>query len=293
MPAVAEQFVPDMSDVWHPIKVSRQLVLEGGYQNKAHRVESKDVATPDGDLTFVKIDKKQDWLVKSAAGKNARPGSLSRTTLVEVLKKELVAAVEAQLKDEPSTSSAAIDDPMAALAALEPGPITPKKRKCYISKRMKNNIVELTMPEHEPTAHPGQEGRTRQVRVLATSTNTLWLLCEDVGWLVTWLADEHQTGGIAPLEPAVAGEELKGNCLAPGVHIRWDFEGAWEATFLEGERKGKTVKSRVEKLTPEKWATVDAVHHYGTDFLAATPAQMKQATYHFLELHMQNVTTCN
>ena len=164
--------------------------------------------------------------------------------------------------------------------------------KYYSSTRGNHNIVTVALPEFEPTTHPDNT-KTRTVRVLATSTNTLWLHSDDVGWLVTWLADEHQTGGIAPLEPAVAGEELKGNCLAPGVHIRWDFEGAWEATFLEGERKGKTVKSRVEKLTPEKWATVDAVHHYGTDFLAATPAQMKQATYHFLELHMQNVTTCN
>ena len=43
----------------------------------------------------------------------------------------------------------------------------------------------------------------------------------------------------------------------------------------------------VGKLTLEKWRLADAVHHYGAQFEAATPDQRKQATLHFLELHMQ------
>ena len=154
------------------------------------------------------------------------------------------------------------------------------------------SIVEITMPEHEPSScGAGQQSKTRIARVLATSTNTLWLHCDDVEWLVRWVANEHKTGGIPTLDPAVAGEELKGNCSVPGVHIRWDFNGAWEATILEGWRKGTVVKSRVDKFTLEKWTAVAAVHRYETDFEAATPAQMKEATYHFLELHMEKLTS--
>ena len=90
-----------------------------------------------------------------------------------------------------------------------------------------------------------------------------------------------------PIDPPSAVGSCDGNCAAPGVRIQWDFAGAWEATILRGEQAGQTCKSRVEKLTAEKWTAADAVHHYGTDFESATPGGLKQATFHFLELHMQ------
>lgn len=270
-----------MPDTWKPISLTRQLVFEGGFQNKAYRLETKGVATPNGVADFVKIDKRQEWLFKATAGKNARPGALSRTTLFEQLKKNLVAAVAAESASD--SQGSAPDDPMAALAALAE---TPKKRKLYESKRGKDNITEITMPAFEPTAHPNDE-RKRVVRLLASSTTSLWLAEDDIEWLVAWLADEYQTGGVPLDDPAVAGEAAEGNCAAPGVRIVWDFAGAWVATILEGEQKGKTVKSFVEKLTLEKWTAVDDVHHYGTDFESATPQQRKQATFHFLELHLQ------
>ena len=94
-----------------------------------------------------------------------------------------------------------------------------------------------------------------------------------------------------PIDPpsAVADAAAEGNCAAPGVCIQWDFAGAWEATILRGEQKGQTCKSRVETLTPEKWTVADAVHHYGTYFESATPEQRNQATFHFLELHIQRL----
>ena len=95
-----------------------------------------------------------------------------------------------------------------------------------MSKRGKNNITEVVMPEREPTAHPGTQ-RKRTVRLLAQSTNSLWLASDDIEWLVTWLADEYSTGGAPLLNPAVAGGELEDNCDVPGVHIDWDCSGAW------------------------------------------------------------------
>ena len=69
--------------------------------------------------------------------------------------------------------------------------------------------------------------------------------------------------------------------------MQWDLDGAWEATILRGEQKGHTCKSGVEKLTTEKWTAADAMHHYGTGFESATPGHLRQATFHFLELHTQ------
>ena len=90
-----------------------------------------------------------------------------------------------------------------------------------------------------------------------------------------------------PIDPPSAVGSCDGNCAAPGVRIQWDFAGAWEATILRGEQAGQTCKSRVEKLTAEKWTAADAVHNYGIDFESATPDLVRQATFQFLELHMQ------
>ena len=124
---------------------------------------------------------------------------------------------------------------------------------------------------------------------MATSTSTLWLAEDDIEWLVTFVADECHTNVVPPFDPpsAVADADAEGNCAAPGVCIQWDFAGAWEATILRGEQTGQTCRSRVAKLTAEKWTVVDAVHHYGTEFASVTSWQLKQATFHFLELHMQ------
>ena len=271
-----------MPATWKPISLTRQLVFEGGYQNKSHRLETRDVATQNGVDAFVRIDKRQDWLLKSSVGKNARPGALTRTKLFDELKAKLLAAVADSASD---SQGSAPDAPMSALAAIA---AAPKMRKVYASKRGKDNITEVTMPAFEPTAHPGDE-RQRVVRLLASSTTTMWLSEGDVEWLVTWLADEYRTGGVPLDDPAVAGEVAEGNCAAPGVRILWDFGGAWEATILEGELKGKTVKSFVEKLTLDKWTAADEVHHYGPDFKPATRKQLKKETFQFLELHLQRL----
>ena len=79
----------------------------------------------------MKIDKSADWLVKAAAGKSARPGCLCRTSLVEKLKRDLIAAVAGTENDGPSSSGhvAGPDeaDPMSALAALEETGPSPKQ----------------------------------------------------------------------------------------------------------------------------------------------------------------------
>ena len=271
---------------WHPIKLSRPLVIAGGYARKTHKLETRDVATPDGTSSFVKVDKRQCWMYKTSVGMSAKPSALYRTNLLDTMKKALVAARKRHDAD-PMTAAVSADDsdPMSALAELKPEYETPKtKRRSYTSKRGKNLITEITMPELEPTAHPGDD-TTRVVRLLALSTNSLWISVDDLEWLVRWLADEYKTGGIA--DPAVAEDKLTPNCSVPGVHIRWDFAGAWEATILEGPKAGTNSKSFVDKLTLEKWSISDAVHHYATPFKAAVAAQKKQATFHDLEITLR------
>ena len=67
--------------------------------------------------------------------------------------------------------------------------------------------------------------------------------------------DELHTGGVSaktPLEHAVAGAE------GEKIKMRWDFQDqdTWTATITQGAQKGVSKKTRVSKLSQDKWATV-------------------------------------
>ena len=108
---------------------------------KAWKLEVKEVDTINGVEDFVKIDKRQEWLVKAAAGKGARPGALSRTKLFDEMREKLVK--EAKGASAAPAVAASADDPMEALATLEPQEEPPKRRKVYVSKRRQNLITEI------------------------------------------------------------------------------------------------------------------------------------------------------
>ena len=69
------------------------------------------------------------------------------------------------------------------------------------------------MPMKDPSSHPG-DTRTREVRLLATSTNALWIADRDLEWLVVCLTDEYLIGGVPLDEPAVAVQVAEGDCKA-------------------------------------------------------------------------------
>ena len=66
---------------WAPVKVARQWSVEGGRLSKAHGLDVKDVDTTDGTVSFVKLDKNADWLLKAILG-TANKGALRRSSLV-------------------------------------------------------------------------------------------------------------------------------------------------------------------------------------------------------------------
>ena len=164
---------------------------------------------------------------------------------------------------------------------------TPKKRRgaYYESKRGLNRIQYVSMPEYEPVSHPNKT-EERRVRVLPLSTCSLYLCIDDISWLVRWLGDELRSGGV-PLESSDPVDALECNCNAEHVHIRWDFGGAWEATILQGDKRGSVFKCSVSDFTEAKWQAVGATARYGIDFASASPTQKKGASYLFLEEHMK------
>ena len=296
-----------------PVKLTKQWSIVGGRLGKpVGLTDVKDIDTPQGTVSFVKIDKNADWLLKAILG-TANKGALRRSTLFNTLGEKLTHVVadpasrwtpngvpespsSSAVADAPSPAVAESEpcDPMSQLEEISSEAATPKKRKTqgpYKSIRGQNKIQIVTMPEHEPQSHPGMTG-DRNIRLLPTSTNSLWICIEDIGWLVRWLSDELRSGGV-PLPKSDPLDALECNCDADNVHIRWDFNGAWEAIILQDSlgraKRGMKYKCVVSDFDQDKWLAVGANARYGTDFERARPEQKKEASKLFLEKHMKGV----
>ena len=260
----------------------------------------KEIDTTVGTVSFVKIDKNADWILRACFG-NGSKGALRRSTLFNTLNTMLTDAAAdpasrwtPERAPESSSSSAVADAPSPAVAESEPcDPMsqleeisseaaTPKKRKTqgpYKSIRGQNKIQIVTMPEHEPQSHPGMTG-DRNIRLLPTSTCSLSICIEDIPWLVRWLSDELRSGGV-PLPKSDPLDALECNCDADNVHIRWEFGGEWEAIALQGAKRGMKYKCIVSDFDQDKWLAVGANARYGTDLERARPEQKKESSYRF------------
>ena len=289
-----------------PVKLTKQWSIAGGRLGKpVGLTDVKDIDTPQGTVSFVKIDKNADWLLKAILG-TANKGALRRSTLFSTLGEKLTHVVadpasrwtpngvpespsSSAVADAPSPAVAESEpcDPMSQLEEISSEAATPKKRKTqgpYKSIRGQNKIQIVTMPEHEPLSHPGMTG-DRNIRLLPTSTCSLSICIEDIPWLVRWLSDGLRSGGV-PLPKSDPLDALECNCGAEHVYIRWDFGGAWEAIILEGANRGRKFKCSVSAFDARRWQAVGGGARYSKDFGRASPEQKKEASFFYSEKHM-------
>ena len=119
----------------------------------------------------------------------------------------------------------------------------------------------------------------------------MWIDAASVPWLIAYLADEVNTGGVA-VEPAVAGTSPAPNCATPGLAIHMKpQEGAmdtYEARFVEGPLKDTSMISNISTFTQAKWdkcqATAARWQCPGPLLADAQPDDVARAVAHFLEL---------
>ena len=285
--------------LWQPIAMTQQLVISGGrVLQKQFVVETASVL---GQI-YVKAEKNAEWLRKVVCGPDARKGALSRSKVIETLRAKTNASVsESAEADVPDAAVAAVDpavDPMVSLAPLDESPtkVSPTK-KARTTKRTRpqpasSRLWEVRMPRHytvdvDEDSQDSEE--TLKVRVYRPNTSQLMLHQDDIFWLIEWLRDELDSGGVAPLPVDDDSQHLQRNSAHADVHIRWAFDGAWEATYLSGPQQGASVKSYVDMLTAAKWDKVcRADGKDGSPFEAANQTARKQATRRFLELHLED-----
>ena len=152
-----------------PARLVRQWSVEGGRLGKAHGLDTKDIDTVLGPVSFVKIDKNADWLLKLVTGSGSK-GALRMSLVFRTFEKEIKDASANPASywspnRTPERSSSSADagasepavDPMNQLEEISTEFATPKKARkgYYQSMRGQNHIQIVKMPEHELVSHPG------------------------------------------------------------------------------------------------------------------------------------------
>ena len=122
---------------------------------------------------------------------------------------------------------------------------------------MENQIffVEMLILPGEAGAEAEAAG-TRRVDVMARGGKSIFIGVADVEWLVTYVAEELELGGVSlvPLSASSTSAKAGGG---QDFRAQWDFaavyDPGWTAEILTGALKGTTVKCKLANLDADKW----------------------------------------
>jgi hypothetical protein len=290
---------------WRQPEFKMQLQVSAGYCKPDLAVESDAVFVTElnATVTFIKISKNFEWLVKMTSGAtHFRHGALKRTTIIDQLLEAVkchskapdVDAVEANAQGGESAVADAALDPMSEVAALEAAVAAPEYVQGKTSRPKRARVTGTTsfcatMPARCPAANPRSTEQT-QIRLLSKTVQgrQCYIAASDLGWLLLYLADEVATGGV----PMGDEDTLSPNCNVPWLYMRLDMAKhahVYIATFTDGPLKGTTIRTSVDDLTEDKWtACIAASSNWqwsGVSFGEASCEERARATTYFLEAH--------
>ena len=283
---------PSKDQEWRPITVRHRLVVQGGYLKQPLFVNTFQVSTPSGGtVDYCRVDKNEQWLVKATAGPTASKGALKRSKVLAQIRSKLNALGDGTI-DNTSDSPPVMDDddPMVALmsdfAPHEPDPKRAKKAKTRLSARMSERVYQVTMPKHA-NASMDPHAETYTVNVLRKTTNSIWILRDDINWLITYVADEVWSGGVPPVEDD--SEVAECNCEVPHLNIKWDFPTKrWTGRFVSGPREGEVMDADIANMTADKWATLESAGVHLGDWDNTSFETLKEGTRLYLQRYAQH-----
>ena len=254
---------------WKAPGVSTYTCVEGGYLKAPRAVPCEVFAWPDGkEESFTPVSKSEAWLAEAVAAKHVTSRCLKRSAVFQHLREAMRTGAglpeEAALLRSASRGAPAAAGLDARLAALSYGedpedPIlatpAPKRRKSRAklaevahvasspekTQRAKGTDGPLVV-RMKPTASAGA-GQLVNVTVVARGTKLL-LAVSSVPWLIKYLAQELEDGGVAVEEEASAVADEAAAAASPGT-IFWDFrDSAWVARAKRPSGTGEGYVSR-------------------------------------------------
>ena len=121
---------------WHrtamslaPVNLVQQWSIEGGALNKPIGLDVKEIETRSETVSFVRLEKNSEWLLKAVLG-SANKGALRRSTLFTVLGKRLAETVADPASRWTPERASAVAESSSSVAESEP--IDPKKRSLAV-----------------------------------------------------------------------------------------------------------------------------------------------------------------
>ena len=283
---------------WKAIQEISSLQFQGGYTTKAEAAKTKLATGPDGDpVTLVHVAKREDWLARMAGGPLKRAGKV-----LDTLREKYFAITDANPSALADVDSS---DPMQQLdePADDENLQTPKRpRESKASKRRANarclrgRVLSLEMPARSKSAAPDDTSTVEATFAIFSPTGPgdVWISSKNIPWLLGYLADEVNTGGVA-LSTAPAGESQSApadesqsapadesqstfvdessesqspsrgswaKCNVPGLCIRLKPDAGnvdeYEAIFVDGPLKGQQLRSKVSTMNQDKWDKLQA-----------------------------------
>ena len=275
---------------WHAIQETTTVTFKGGYTTKAEAAKSKVATGPDGKpVTLVHVAKREDWLARMAGGPLKRAGKV-----LDTLREKYFAITDA---NQSALADVDSSDPMQQLdePADDANLQTPKRpRDSKASKRRPNarelrgRVLSLEMPARSKSAAPDDTSTVEVTLAIFSNQGRgdVWVSSKNIPWLLGYLADEVNTGGVA-LSTAPAGESQSApadesqstfvdessesqspsrgpwaKCNVPGLCIRLKPDvgnvDEYEALFVDGPLKGQQLRSKVSTMNQDKWDRLQA-----------------------------------
>ena len=272
---------------WQPVLVQRSVTVSGGHSKEhlmddALEIDSAVAGGIDGDV-FIRLDKNSPWLLQCVGGIQMKKGGLCRSKVVTQLRDKSASGDNESASSSPQKRQG-VDEDVDVMEELdnckpENEVQLTRQRRAFIPKRQKQQVVVVKMPLHALDRSSGCE---RDVRLLATSTNSLWISQEDIPWLVCYVADEVMKGGVAVEKDDTP--ELEQNTPVPHLNVHWDFASgdAWVAEFVAGDLAGTKVSSNVRGLSQTKWESINGDNRFGVTLAKASFNVKKDAVWEYI-----------
>jgi len=262
---------------FRPVVLGRSLTLSGGFvPGKSFVPQSRHVeficggGGTAGDIREKKecvlVSVKEPWLCEIATGQAVYNRPLSRVGILRQLKEILL---DNSLQPDAQMAALAFDD--CGSEDMDSPLRTPKKKKEKKTSAPKSLGAEISLLVQVPESWATQSTKI-SVYASLDSRRRIWLHVDALAWLIQYIRDEKESGGVAAVEDTRQESEEEETS-----RIYWNFrDGNWiararavDGSWLQASR-GIKRRQKADALGFE--AAKEAVYHELEEWVEAVRA---------------------
>ena len=228
---------------WKPINMKTELTLSGGLLRKPLALNTTVLVCNNVETHFVEIKKDESWLCEAATGKGRSARPLTRSSVIDDIRKALSAVA-----DKPEACmNADSDNKMGDMAyegegeepEIDPSPSKNEKKVAF--EDIDGQVRTIKLPARWCSQNSSESEETHELMAVSWGKK-LFIDSSSLSWLLQYLRDQVEAQNV----PAVAGKDD----IANGSCLYWDFrDQAWQARVLQPDgsyvRRQGAIKRRM------------------------------------------------